>query len=205
MTMREGGFLAALAACLVTAAWAADAEFVSLFDGKTLGGWTAEHTDRFSVRESVIFNDGGTGWLRSAKTYKDYELQAEYRALKKGGDSGIFFRATAECTAEAPHWPVKGYQLQLVDGDGNLQIFGHGTPPPKYDRKTADLPMAMKGVGEWQSLTLKVVGNHAEVSLNGKLITKSDAIQLPEGHIGLQGENSQFEWRNLKIKALAAP
>ena len=57
----------------------------------------------------------------------------------------------------------------------------------------------------WESLTVKVVGHHAEVSLNGKLITTSDAIQIPDGHIGLQGENSQFEWRNLKIKAVTAP
>lgn len=205
MTIREGGFLAAVAVVMVTAAWAADTEFVSLFDGKTLGGWTPEHTDRFSVRDGAIFDDGGTGWLRSAKAYKNYEFQAEYRALKKGGDSGIFFRATADCTPDAPHWPMKGYQLQLFDGDGNLQIFGHGTAPPKYDRKTADLAAVMKGPGEWQSLTLKVVGSRAEVSLNGKLITTSDAVQLAEGYIGLQGENSQFEWRNLKIKVLAAP
>lgn len=205
MAIREGGFLTVVAALAVTAAWGADTDFVSLFDGKSLGGWTAEHTDRFSVRDGVIFSDGGTGWLRSAKAYKNYELQAEYRALKKGGDSGIFFRATAESSAEAPHWPLKGYQLQILDGPGNLQIFGHGTAPPKYDRKTADLTSVMKGAGEWQSLALKVVGGHAEVSLNGKLISTSDAIQLPEGHIGLQGENSQFEWRNLKIKVLSAP
>lgn len=205
MTMREGGFLAVVAALVVTAAWGADTEFVSLFDGKSLGGWTAEHTDRFSVREGVILSDGGTGWLRSAKTYRNFELVAEYRALKKGGDSGIFFRATAESAADAPHWPVKGYQLQVLDGAGNLQIFGHGTAPPKFDRKTADLNAVMKGAGEWQALTLKVVGGRAEVSLNGKLITTSDAIQLSDGHIGLQGENSQFEWRNLKIKTLQAP
>ena len=52
-------------------------------------------------------------------------------------------------------------------------------------------------------MSLKVVGARAEVSLNGKLITTSDAIQPPEGFIGLQGENCQFEWRNLKIKVLA--
>jgi hypothetical protein len=60
----------------------------------------------------------------------------------------------------------------------------------------------MKGPGEWQKLTLKVVGKRAEVSFNGRLITVTDAIGLPEGYLGLQGENGQFEWRDLKLREL---
>src|SRR5262249_45344163 len=156
-------------------------------------------TDRFNVRDGVIVNDGGTGWLRSAKRYKDFELYAEYRVVRKGSDSGLFFRASGENTPKAPHWPVKGYQLQVIDADSHLMIFGHGTPV-KFDRKAEALKAAMKGPGEWQSITLKVVGSRAEASLNGTLVTVSDAITLPEGHVGLQGENGQFEWRALKIK-----
>jgi hypothetical protein len=207
MPMRGAVIGAALAvlSVLLVPGQAADDEFVSLFDGKTLAGWTAEHTDRFVVREGVIFNDGGTGWLRSTKSYKDFELRLEYRALKKGGDSGLFLRATAESASQAPNWPVKAYQLQVIDDGGNLQIFGHGTPPPRFDRKTNELKAAMKGAGEWNALTLKVAGHHAEVILNGKTVTVSDAITLPDGHIGLQGENAQFEWRNIKLKVLPAP
>jgi hypothetical protein len=49
---------------------------------------------------------------------------------------------------------------------------------------------------------LKVVGPRAEVWLNGARITVSESVTLPEGYLGLQGENGQFEWRNLKIKVL---
>jgi hypothetical protein len=63
----------------------------------------------------------------------------------------------------------------------------------------------MKGPGEWQTIVLKVVGTRAEASLNGTLITTSDTIGLPGGHLGLQGENGQFEWRNLKIRELPTP
>jgi hypothetical protein len=205
MTRRRGGLLTVAAAALLAAAWADDAAFVNLFDGKTLNGWVPEHTDHFTVRDGVIVNDGGAGWLRTARSYRDFELRAEYRALKKGADSGIFFRADAQSTPQPPHWPSKGYQLQVIDAESNLQIFGHGTPPPKYDRKTEALKAAMKRPGEWQSITLKVVGKHAEVTLNGKPVTVSDAINLPEGYLGLQGENSPFEWRALQIRALPAP
>ena len=150
-----------------------------------------------------MFQDGGTGWLRSATSYKDFEFRAEYRVLKKGGDSGLFFRASAASTAQPPHWPEKGFQLQVVDNpESQFRVFGHGTPPPTYDRQGDILKQALKGTGEWQTIALRVVGKHAEASLNGVRITISDAINLPEGHIGLQGENGQFEWRNLRIKPL---
>src|SRR5262249_53222309 len=153
------------------------------------------------ARHGAIVNDGGTGWLRSAKAYKDFELFAEYRVVRKGSDSGLFFRAMAESQPKPPHWPVKGYQLQVIDADNNMMIFGCGTPS-QFDRGRKALKKEMRGPGEWQTIRLKVVGSHAEAALNGTTVTVSDAITLPEGYIGLQGENGQFEWRALRIKEL---
>jgi len=204
MTHRLGGLVAGLAIALAGVASADDPNSLSLFDGKSLEGWTPQHTDRFSVRDGVIFGDGGTGWLRSAKVYKDFELHAEYRALKKGADSGLLFRAAAESTPKEPHWPAEGFQLQVIDDESHFMIFGHGTPA-KFDRKLEALKAAMKGPGEWQTIVLKVVGARAEAILNGTTIATSDAIGLTEGHLGLQGENGQFEWRNLKIRELPNP
>ncbi len=197
------GMFVGAALVLAAAAETDEPGFTSLFDGKTLNGWSVEHSDRISVRDGVVIQDGGTGWLRSATSYKDFEFRAEYRVVKKGGDSGIFFRASAASSAKEPFWPEKGFQLQVIDNpDGQFRVFGHGTPPPTYDRQGDLLKQTLKGPGEWQSIALKVVGKHAEASLNGVRITVSDAIILPEGHIGLQGENGQFEWRNLRIKPL---
>lgn len=202
MTKRFGVMLILLG-CVVAVAVAEGDGFTSLFDGKTLSGWVADHTDRFLVRGGVLVQDGGTGWLKSAKPFKDFELVAEYRSLKPGADSGIFFRASTNSTAQPPHWPEKGYQLQIVDNpDSHLKIFGHGTPPPTYDRKTNELAKALKPRGEWQTISLKVVGRRAEVALNGVRVTVSESIVLPEGCVGIQGENGQFEWRSLKIKPL---
>jgi hypothetical protein len=208
MRSEVSAMLAVLATALIatgTAWWLPGAEeprFISLFDGKSLSGWSPEHTDRYSVRDGVIVNDGGTGWLRSSRSYKDFEFQAEYRVLKKGSDTGIMFRASAESTPQEPHWPAKGYQLQVIDAEGNFMLFGHGLAPPRFERRTEALKSAAKEVKEWQKIRLKVIGPHAEAGLNGVVITTSDAIQVPEGYIGLQGENGRFEWRNLKIREL---
>ncbi len=93
----------------------------------------------------------------------------------------------------------------MIDAGSNFRIFGHGTPPPRSERKTSALKETMKGPGQWQAITLRVVGHRAEAELNGVLITVSDAITLPEGYIGLQAENSPFEWRNLEIRELPVP
>jgi hypothetical protein len=203
--MRRGlAVLGAAAALLVAAAWvpgAAEPEFVSLFDGKTLNGWSLEQTDRFLARDGVIVNDGGTGWLRSAKSYKDFEFQAEYRIRKKGSNSGILFRASAESTPKEPHWPARGYQLQIIDADGHFMLFGHGLPPPRFERRVEALRAATReDMQPWRRVRLKVVGSRAEAALNDALITTSEAIQAAGGYIGLQGENGQFEWRGLKVR-----
>jgi hypothetical protein len=177
-------------------------DFTSLFDGKTLKGWVPRQTDRFSVRDGVLVNDGGTGWLRSEKTYGDFEFQAEYRVIKPGSDSGIFFRASAESMEKEPHWPARGYQLQVIDAEGHCMLFGHGLAPPRFDRKAEALKSAIKDARQWQTIRLKVVGSRAEVAVNGVVVTTSDAIRAPEGHLGLQGENGHIEWRGLKIRDL---
>lgn len=203
--LRSGQTGVALTVLLwIGACWADEANFVPIFDGKTLAGWTLEHTNRFAVRDGVIVNDGGTGWLRSDKRYKNFELEAEYRAVDQGADSGIFFRTTAESAPEEPHWPARAYQLQVSDSADNFKVFGHGTPPPTSDRRSAALKRAMKGAGEWQQIRLKVVGPHVEASLNGVPVTVSDVVTLPEGHIGLQAEHGRFEWRSLRIRELPA-
>ena len=193
--------LVAFALGQASVGWADEPQWISLFDGKTLEGWAPQFTDRFSVRTDVIFCDGGTGWLRCEKPFKNFEFSAEYRSLKGGADTGIFFRASSKSADKAPNWPTECYQLQVSDSDSHLMFFGHGATV-KFDRKADELKSVSKGVGEWQTLKLTVKGSHATAHLNGTLISESDAIRLEGSHIGLQGENGQFEWRELKIREL---
>jgi Domain of Unknown Function (DUF1080) len=205
--MRSGlAVLGAVMTVIGAESWTDGADeppFTSLFDGKTLKGWVAQHTDRFAARDGVVVNDGGTGWLRSEKSYRDFEFQAEYRVIKPGSDSGIFFRSSAESMDREPHWPARCYQLQVIDAQSHCMLFGHGLAPPRFERKTDALKSAAKDAKLWQKIRLKVVGSRAEVAFNDVVVTTSDAIQVPEGHIGLQGENGHVEWRALKIREFA--
>jgi hypothetical protein len=169
--------MSALVACLAPgAAGDADAPFLALFDGRTLDGWTGEYTDRYTVRDGAIVDNGGNGWLRCNQPFQDFELRAEYRALKREADGGLFFRASRQCTPKDPHWPAKGYQLLVTGARNHFAIVGFGVSPPRFDRKSSALKEAARGPGQWQTITLRVVGTHAEAELNGKTITVSDSI-----------------------------
>jgi hypothetical protein len=206
--MRSGLALIGAAVALLgaegTIELADEPKFTSLFDGKSLKGWQPQHTDRFVVRDGVLVNDGGTGWLRSEKPYRDFEFRAEYRVVKPGSDSGIFLRASAESHDREPHWPARCYQLQVIDGQNHCMLFGHGLAPPRFDRNAEALKSAIKDARQWQKIRLKVVGSRAEVAVNDVVVTTSDAIQVPEGRIGLQGENGHVEWRALEVREFAA-
>lgn len=173
---------------------------VSLFDGKTLEGWTAEHSDGFSVADSAIIAKGASGWLRSARTYKNFELELEFRIAEEGSEGALLFRTGPESASTEPFWPVKGYRLQLAGGDGNFMLFGHGASPPRFERKTEAIREAAQGVGDWQKLSLKVIDARMEAKLNGSLVVSSDAIEPVAGHLGLIGKTGRVDWRNMTIR-----
>jgi hypothetical protein len=182
-----------------------DGAFVTIFDGRTLQGWTPEHTDRYTVKGGVIVAEGGPGWLRYNKPLKDFELRARYRSQEKDSDGGVLFRASPQSISKQPHWPVRGYQLRLAEGRHCLAVVGLGVAPPRFERRSSTLRGSLKPPGQWQSIHLRVTGPHAEAALNGKTITVCEAIRVVEGSIGLRCEAGHVEWRDLKIKELPIP
>ena len=173
---------------------------VSLFDGKSLEGWSPEHADGFRVRDGVLVGGPTDGWLRSAKSYKNFELNLEYRAPAAASEGGLFFRAGAESGSAPPSWPVKGYQLRLASEDGDLMLFGHGTNPPRFERKAEAIKSASREPGAWQKLKLKAEGAHVEVHLNDVAVLTADGVEPAGGFLGLYAKAGEMEWKNLTIR-----
>src|ERR1017187_10409858 len=96
--MNRRQFLAGTAASASMLA-AADAEdgFTSLFDGKTLDGWTIQEgpESAFYVDDGciVIHTEAGFPcWLRSAKKYENFDLRCEF-FIQGWMNSGIYLHA----------------------------------------------------------------------------------------------------------------
>lgn len=176
-----------------------DAGFVAMFNGKDLTNWMylGKGDGPFSVKEGAIHYKGGGGWLcYTVKEYPDFELRCEFQLIKKGGDGGIFFRASKDSPGGG--WPSKRYELQVKDYAEQGRLWGLA-----YKLDKDKVAAARKKLGEWETYRLIVVGDRVEVHLNGVLINTSDAAKRREpGYIGLQAEGGEQAFRNLRVRAI---
>ena len=86
-----------------------DGEWVSLFDGTTLSGWTkgGSQDSNWEVKDGSIVGTGKSSMLYSPKTYKNFRLRTELK-INDGGNSGVYFRSP---TADGDF--SKGYEAQV--------------------------------------------------------------------------------------------
>jgi hypothetical protein len=177
-----------------------EAGFVSLFNGKDLTGWRylGKGAGTFSVKGGAIHYKGGNGWLcYTVKEYPDFELRCEFKLIKKGGDGGIFFRATKDAKGGA-NWPSQRYELQVKDYAEQARLWNL---PYKLDKEK--VAKVRKALGSWETYRLVVQGNRVQVYLNGELVCTSDkATRREPAYLGLQAEGGEQAFRNLRIRAL---
>ncbi|MSR60751.1 MAG: DUF1080 domain-containing protein [Planctomycetaceae bacterium] len=168
------------------------AEFsASLFDGRTLQGWTIENDCEIGVEDGSLVLQSGNGWLRSDHTYADFALHVEWKALKESDyDAGIYIRTLNG----GKDFPKDSYQINLLQGEeGNIKKL-----------KGA----ASKGLikpGDWNAFDIAVVGDQVALQINGKPAYKVGGLKQRIGYVGLQCEvikGGKFQFRNLSITEL---
>lgn len=184
--------ISALFMAPVLATGAAAAEPVSLFDGRTLDGWDVL-TCEAVVQDGVILLQAGNGLVQTAKKYRDFVLDYEWKALRDDNwDSGVYFRYD-EVPAGRP-WP-KRYQVNLRKGmEGNLDGF-----------PTGKNPIAIKA-GDWNRFELTVRGVAASLKVNGQEAWQVEGLEERDSYIALQAEvpgGGQFLFRNIRLTELA--
>lgn len=194
MSCRSFIFVLAISTLIVCPACAEPKlrEPVPLFNGKNLDGWVVTECETEIKPDGVLLLKAGEGWVRTDKQYTNFVLSWECQNLKAADyDSGVHFRAPLP--DQGAHWP-RMYQVNLKIGqEGNLSRVDGATSEGLYKP------------GQWNAFELKVVGNTAELSINGKPAWKTDKITTPTGYIGLQSEvtqGGQFEFRNIKIREM---
>src|SRR5262249_32869517 len=85
----------------------------ALFDGRSLDGWAAEDRCEAAVEDGLLVLKAGDGWLRSDRTYSDFILHVEWKALKAADyDAGVYIRTLPE----GKPFPKTGYQVNLLQG-----------------------------------------------------------------------------------------
>ena len=175
----------------------------NIFNGQDLTGWKIHGTEKWYVDNGDLIcesgPDKGYGYLATTKSYKNMDLQLEFKQ-EANGNSGVFFRSSIEGTK------IAGWQAEVAppgnNSGGVYESYGRGwliKPDPALDK-------ALK-MGEWNKMRIKVENDEVTTWINGQqmIYLKDDKVGQAEGQVALQihdGGGIKVRWRNIKIKEL---
>ena len=190
----------------VTPAEAA-AGWISLFDGKTLNGWTVLGGVNWTVVDGAISATPAAqkvaptgdskqtwpqGFLRSVATFSDFELTAEFWS-EQDSNSGLMIRCPMNANS------LGGYEINISDP--------HATSPTgSIVRVQSTLPRRIPTAGKWSRFDVVADGPHLVVKVNGEPAIDANDDTLKEGAIGMQAGgptgSGPIKFRNIKIRPL---
>jgi hypothetical protein len=236
----------ALLACLIAAILATDgnAEISSpnaasaRVDG-TEPGWRAlGETDFVDVNcapETWEWKDGvlhcsgePVGVLRSQKTFANFELMAEWRHLRSGGNSGVFVWTDEAALRDLKpgSLPPGGIEIQVLDhgytteyerssgkkadwfttngdvfpvGSAKMKPFSPTSPDGSRSFPRKQLS---RGVGEWNHYYVRCLNGEVRLWVNGEEVSGGTDCQPRSGHLCLESEGAPVEFRGLRIREL---
>ncbi|MDO5554985.1 MAG: DUF1080 domain-containing protein [Planctomycetia bacterium] len=192
--------------------------YVSLFDGKTLDGWSVKGgSAKYSVEDGAIVGvcdpeSKKNTFLFSDKEFGDFILKAEFKVLTPG-NSGIQFRS--HYRADGDGTSVYGYQAEIDPSDKNEtgRIYDEGRRGFQHGRTWLDenTPETLKPAqdaykaDDWNTYEIQAIGPSLRTWINGVPVSNIfDPVDL-QGHFGLQihaGPQGSVAWRNIRVKDL---
>ena len=225
-----------LLAVAAAAAPAAAAEPVGepLFDGESFEGWFfAPHTDPRAIAAMTpadraaffaehaaagrghwtietgdggpeLVCDGGGPYLWTDRDFADFELSLDWK-IAPGTDSGVYVRGCPQVQIWDPAAETKHRNDLGSGGLWNNPAEG----PNARGKDPAEL--ADNPPGEWNAMTVRVVGASVTVHLNGVRVVTEATLEnywdralplFPVGPIILQTHGGETRWRNLAIREI---
>ncbi len=184
--------------------------WISLFDGKTLNGWTTIGGVKWSVVDGALSAEPATqkveptgaskqtwpqGFLRSTQSFSNFEMTAEFWSLEDT-NSGLFIRCQQPAN---PGSLGSCYEINISDPHAT-------TPTGGIVGVHSSLPYRVKSAGKWSRFDVLADGPHLVVKVNGETLTDVRDEKFREGAIGLQAGgptgSGLVKFRNIKIRPL---
>ena len=208
----------------------AQEEFVPLFNGQSLEGWTPseENSESFFVEDGILHCKGGkahlfyTGELGGAD-FKNFELKLRVMTTQ-GSNGGVYFHTQYQ----AEGWPKVGFEAQVnsthsdpkktgsLYGIANVFVPGVGEEP--YLARIApnreiflyqSHAPSMDDV--WFDYHIIVIDNKVTVKVNGRTTVQweqpkdwTKERRIGHGTVGLQAHDPKSEtmYQDIRIKVL---
>ncbi len=168
------------------------------------------------------------GVCRSVKQYTNFELVAEWRHLKSGGNSGIFVWAPAAGLKDLKpgKLPRGGIEVQVLDHGYTEQyekrskkkadwftthgdVFPVGTSKMKPFAPTSpdgsrSFPRKnlSKGINAWNHYYVRAINGEIRLWVNGEEVSGGNHAEPRSGFLCLESEGAPIDFRNLRIREL---
>jgi hypothetical protein len=179
--------------------------FVSLFDGRTLAGWSVQDgpPSAFRVEDGAIVVDEGSNfpaWLRSDRQYENFDFRCEF-FLKGWMNSGVYL-----------HAPEHGRNTWV---GMKINIFHQADKEPRPESAGSIFPIVppravdVRNQGEWNSLRVLMDWPRLQVWMNGTMVQDLDVETVPElrhrfrrGYLGFESLSYPIRFRGIRVREL---
>lgn len=210
----------------------------AFIDGTGPGWRTLTEADFTAVNckpETWTWNGGAVhctgqpvGVIRTVKPVGNFELVAEWRHLKPGGNSGLFVWASEEALKglEPGSLPPGGIEVQVLDHGYTQQyeqesgkkadwfttngdVFPVGKSKMKpFEPLSPDGSRSFprkqlsKGTPEWNHYYVRAINGEIRLWVNGEEVSGGSDCQPRSGFLCLESEGSPVEFRDIRIREL---
>jgi hypothetical protein len=201
---------------------------VELFNGKDLSGWHIDVPDMdkdsslqspFLIRNGMLVSMGTpNGHIITDAEYENFKLEVEYRFAGVPGNCGVLvFASTPRALYEM--FP-KSIEVQMMhENAGDFWCIVEDITVPDMEarrgpkeawgitegkgRRIMNLTDGSeKPVGEWNNMIIECTGNTIQVWVNGITVNHGTNCTASKGHIALQAEGSEVEFRKVELTHL---
>jgi hypothetical protein len=168
------------------------------------------------------------GVMRTKKSLTNFELIANWRHLRSGGNSGIFVWASEEALAgiRPGKLPRGGIEVQILDHGFREQyekqsgkkgtfftthgdVFPVGTskmtpfsPTSPDGSRSFPAKSLSRAFGHWNHYYVRCINGEVRLWVNGEEVSGGNNCEPRSGFLCLESEGSPVEFRHLKIREL---
>jgi Domain of Unknown Function (DUF1080) len=221
-------FIPALLTILFCCQSAKEKTMVRLFNGKDLNGWHIDVPDLdkdsslqspFLVRNDMLVSMGTpNGHIITDAEYENFRLEVEYRFAGVPGNCGVLvFASTPRALYEMFPKSIEVQMMHENAGDFWCIVEDITVPDMEARRGPKDewgitegkgrrilnlTDGSEKPVGEWNNMLIECRGNSIQVWVNGTMVNHGTNCTASKGHIALQAEGSEVEFRKVELTPL---
>lgn len=185
--------------------------------------------DTFTWHDGLVRCTGEpVGVMRTERPYTNFELVAEWRHLRSGGNSGIFVWASEEALTDLPRGklPPGGIELQVLDHGYAEQyeknqgkpadwftthgdVFAVGSskmtpfePISPNGSRSFPAKQLSRGVNQWNHYYARCINGEVRLWVNGEEVSGGTGCDPATGYLCLESEGAPIEFRHLRIREL---